>query len=382
VSTAVYCAPVMAPAAAPALGVTPAAVGYFVTVVYLGSMIGTVTAGGWVGRFGPILVSQVGLLLCLVGLAVAASGALPAVLVGALLLGLGYGPATPASSVILARAAPPHMLALTFSIKQTGVPLGTAIAGAAVPLLVLALGWQAAALAIGIACALCAAALAPIRGRYDAGRNPAAPVSIRSAFAPVALIVRDRELLELSLVSFIYGGMQITLLAYLVTFLVESFSLSLVLAGMVMAASQLTSVAARIGWGVFADRIATRRATLGLLGIGMGLTAITALAASPAWPLWALFAFAMAYGATAVGWNGVFLAEIARRAPRDRISDATGGSAFFTFLGVVVTPPLFHLVLVLTGSYGATYAIFGVPALAAGLRLLLTARIARDASHS
>jgi MFS family permease len=372
----------MAPAAAPALGVTPAAVGYFVTVVYLGSMIGTVTAGGWVGRFGPILVSQAGLLLCLAGLAVAASGSLPAVLVGALLLGLGYGPATPASSVILARTAPPHLLALMFSIKQTGVPLGTAIAGAAVPLMVLALGWQAAALAIGIACALCAAALAPIRGRYDAGRNPAAPASIRSAFAPVALIVRDRTLLELSLVSFIYGGMQITLLAYLVTFLVESFSLSLVLAGMVMAASQLTSVAARIGWGLFADRIATRRATLGLLGIGMGLTAITALAASPAWPLWALFAFAMAYGATAVGWNGVFLAEIARRAPRDRISDATGGSAFFTFLGVVVTPPLFHLVLVLTGSYGATYAIFGVPALAAGLRLLLTAKIARDATHS
>ena len=372
----------MAPAAAPALGVAPAAVGYFITVVYLGSMIGTVTAGGWVGRFGPILVSQAGLLLCLAGLAVAASGALPAVLVGALLLGLGYGPATPASSVILARAAPPHLLALTFSIKQTGVPLGTAIAGAAVPVLVLALGWQGAALAIGIACALCAAALATIRGRYDAGRNPAAPVSIRSAFAPVLFIVRDRTLLELSLVSFIYGGMQITLLAYLVTFLVESFSLSLVLAGMVMAASQLTSVAARIAWGVFADRVATRRATLGLLGLGMGLTAITALAASPAWPMWALFAFAMAYGATAVGWNGVFLAEVARRAPRDRISDATGGSAFFTFLGVVVTPPLFHLALGFTGSYGATYAIFGVPALAAGLRLLLTAKIARDATHS
>jgi len=372
----------MAPAAAPALGVTPAAVGYFVTVVYLGSMIGTVTAGGWVGRFGPILVSQAGLLLCLAGLAVAASGALPAVLVGALLLGLGYGPATPASSMILARAAPPHMLALTFSIKQTGVPLGTAIAGAAVPALVLALGWQAAALVIGIACALCAGVLVPIRSRYDAGRNPAAPVSIRSAFAPVALIVRDRTLLELSLVSFVYGGMQITLLAYLVTFLVESFSLSLVLAGMVMAASQLTSVAARIAWGVFADRFATRRATLGLLGVGMGLTAITALAATPAWPLWALFAFAMAYGATAVGWNGVFLAEIARLAPRDRISDATGGSAFFTFLGVVVTPSLFHLVLSLTSSYGMTYALFGLPALAVGLRLLATAKIARDAAHS
>lgn len=371
----------MAPAAAPALGVAPSAVGYFVTLVYLGSMVGTVTAGGWSARFGPIRVSQAGLLLCLAGLGVAASGALPAVLLGALLLGLGYGPATPASSMILARAAPPHLMAFTFSLKQTGVPLGTAIAGAAVPVLVLALGWQAAALVIGCACALCAAALAPIRGRYDAVRNPAAPVSLRSAFAPVALIVRDRRLLELSLVSFVYGGMQITLLAYLVTFLVESFALSLVLAGMVMAASQLTSVAARIAWGIFADRVASRRATLGLLGLGMGLTAITALAATPGWPLAALFAFAMAYGATAVGWNGVFLAEIARLAPPNRVGDATGGSAFFTFLGVVVTPPLFHLVLGLTSSYGVTYALFGVPALAAGLRLLLTARIARDAAH-
>src|SRR5687768_7988402 len=253
----------MAPAAAPALGLSPAAVGYFVTVVYVGSMIGTATAGGWSARFGPIRVSQIGLLLCLVGLAAASSGFIWAVIFGALFLGLGYGPATPASSMILARAAPPHMLALTFSIKQTGVPLGTAIAGAVVPGLVLGLGWQGAALSIGIACALCAVLLVPIRARYDAERNAKAPVSLRSAFAPVALIARDRTLLELSVVSLVYGGMQITLLAYLVTFLVESFALSLVMAGMVMAASQFTSVAARIAWGAVADRFAARRLTLG-----------------------------------------------------------------------------------------------------------------------
>jgi hypothetical protein len=122
--------------------------------------------------------------------------------------------------------------------------------------------------------------------------------------------------------------------------------------------------------------------TLGILGIGMGMTALAALFANQEWPLWVLFAFAMTYGATAVGWNGVFLAEIARLAPRDRVSDATGGSAFFTFLGVVVTPPLFHLVLTATASYGLTYALFGLPAAAAGVRLLATAKIGRDASHS
>jgi MFS family permease len=143
-----------------------------------------------------------------------------------------------------------------------------------------------------------------------------------------------------------------------------------------MAASQLASVAGRIVWGVVADRILSRRATLGLLGIGMGVTALAALAAGPGWPLWALLAFAMALGATAVGWNGVFLAELTRLAPRDRIGDVTGGSAFFTFLGVVAAPPLFHLLLTLGASYGLAYALFGVPALLVGALLLATDKIA------
>jgi MFS family permease len=367
----------MAPVAAPLLGVSPAAVGYFVAAAYVGSMIGTVTAGGWVSRFGPMRVSQAGLLLCAIGLVIAASGALPAVMAGAVLLGLGYGPATPASSVILARAAPPGKLALTFSIKQTGVPLGTAIAGALVPALVLGFGWQGAALAIALLCGAFPFVIAPLRRRYDRERNPAAPVSLRSAFAPVPLVLRDRRIAQLALTSFIYGGVQITLVAYLVAFLTESFALSLVLAGLVMSASQLASVAARIVWGVVADRVLTRRATLGLLGVGMGLTAFAVLLATPDWPLWLLFAFAMALGATAVGWNGVFLAELTRLAPPGRIGDVTGGSSFFTFLGVVATPPIFHLVLGLTSSYAATYALFGVAPLFVGAALLLTDKIGR-----
>ena len=205
-----------------------------------------------------------------------------------------------------------------FSIKQTGVPLGTAIAGAAVPALVLALGWQGAALAIGAACAL-------LRRRARAGAR-ALRRCAQPGGAGVAARPRSRrwvsscatgELLELSLVSFVYGGMQITLIAYLVTFLVESFALSLVLAGMVMAASQLASVAARIAWGAFADRVAhaARDARPARHRHGRRPRRC-ALAAGPDWPLWVLFAFAMAFGATAVGWNGVFLAEIARLAPR------------------------------------------------------------------
>ena len=369
VAFAMYSAPVMAPVAALAFDVSPAAVGYFIAFAYLGSMLGSVTAGGWVARFGPIRVSQVGLLLCLAGLALGATAVLPLVMLGGFVIGLGYGPTTPASSQILARAAPPSLIALTFSIKQTGVPAGGMLAGALVPTMVLLAGWQVAALAIGVACAALAVLIEPARARYDINLDAQAPVGIGSALAPLGFVLRDPRLREMALISFIYGGVQITLVTYLVIFLTESFALTLVLAGFVMAISQVASVLGRLAWGMVADRLLSRRSILGLLGLGMAASAFATLAADPGWPGWLLFLFASVFGATAVGWNGVFLAEVARIAGIERASRATGGCLFFTFLGVVVTPPLFNLMYALSGSYAIAYAVFGVPALLAGLQL-------------
>ena len=370
VAVAVYCAPVMAPVAARELQVSPSAIGWFIATVYLGSMVGSVTAGGWVARFGPIRVSQVGLALCLAGLVLAASSILPLLLLGAFVIGLGYGPSTPASSQMLVRATPPSLIALTFSIKQTGVPLGGVIAGALVPVLVLAFGWRSAAVAIGLACLALALAIEPWRSRYDHGLDARAPLSLAAAAASVLLVWRTASLRRMAVTSFVYGGVQITLVTYLVTFLTESFAMTLVLAGLVMAVSQVASVAGRVLWGVLADRVFARRTMLGLLGIGMGFSALATLAASPGWPAWLLFVFAAVFGSTAVGWNGVFLAEVARLAPAAKISEATGGCLFFTFLGVVVTPPAFNAVLAFSSSYAAAYAVFGVPALAIGIWLL------------
>jgi MFS family permease len=296
------------------------------------------------------------------------------VLLGGFVVGLGYGPTTPASSVILVRAAPPSIFAMVFSIKQTGVPAGGVLAGLLVPILILACGWQWAAVAIGGCCLLGALAIGAVRGRYDINLSPKAPVSLLSALAPVRLAFVDPKLRQMCIAGFVYGGVQITLVTYLVTFLVESFSLTLLLAGLVMAVAQVASVIGRVLWGVLADRVLARRTMLGLLGLGMGVSSLAALTADPGWSRGLLFAYAAVFGASAVGWNGVWLAEIARLAP-GRASEATGGCLFFTFLGVVVTPPLFNGVLALAGSYAIAYAAFALPALAVGIWMLARMRL-------
>jgi len=139
----------------------------------------------------------------------------------------------------------------------------------------------------------------------------------------------------------------------------------------------VASIGGRLLWGLLADRVFRRRTMLGLLGLGMGLSAIATLASDPGWPQWALFVFASVFGATAVGWNGVYLAEVARLAPAGRVGEATGGCLFFTFLGVVVTPPAFNAALALSANYAAAYAVFGVPALVVGTWLLVAKPVER-----
>jgi MFS family permease len=379
VAVALYSSPVIAPAAAGGLGVAPAAIGYFISIAYVGSMVGSVCAGAVVSRLGPIRVSQIGLASCFLGMTLAAAApglpvreaTLALLMLAALCVGLGYGPAVPASSAMLARTAPPGLVTLIFSIKQTGVPAGAALAGVMAPAIILLAGWRWTAFAIGLGCALLAAALEGTRALYDVRLNAAAQLSLRRMVAPLGLVVRDRRLLELAATAILFGGVQMTLVAYLVTFVIDIFSASLVVAGLVLSVSQVASVIGRLGWAILADRFRNRRAVLGLLGIAMGVLACATLAASPHWPRWLLFAFAAAFGATAVGWNGVYLAEVAHVAPIEKTSEATGGGLFVTFFGAVASPLVFHFLLSLTGTYSVPYAFAGVLALLAGGRLLL-----------
>src|SRR5207248_7553672 len=126
--------------------------------------------GGFIERFGAIRVSQFGVLVCAAAtlmIALAPAHATALLACGALLIGIGYGPITPASSHVLIRTAPPHRLAPTFSIKQTGVPAGAALAGALLPALALAVGWRNALVAAAMSGLAVAAIAQPTQAMLD-----------------------------------------------------------------------------------------------------------------------------------------------------------------------------------------------------------------------
>jgi MFS family permease len=367
---------VLAPEIARDFGVPAKLVGVFVGLLYVGSMTASLASGHFIARRGAIRVSQVCVLLCAAGIlmvAVLPSSAAAMLAVAPLIIGLGYGAVTPASSELLARTARPDRLALTFSIKQTGVPGGAALAGAVLPALALAIGWRPALLWVA-ACGVVIAALAqPTRRRLDViGADR--PFSLAVLMAPLRVVLRDRRLAELAAVGFVYAAMQMCLMSFLVVYLTEALDYPLIAAGLALTTANIGGVAGRIVWGAIADHWIAPRRMLGFIGVATGVCAFAAANFSAAWPNTALLAVAALFGATAIGWNGVQLSQVARHAPPGQAGAITGASGFITFAGVVSGPPLFALLAAVTDGYRTGFVVFGVLCLLCGTALLARSR--------
>ncbi len=367
--------PVLAPSAAPAIGISATYAGIYVSLIYIGGMLSSLWSGNFIHRYGALRVSEICLALAGIGLICTSFASIQAMIFSAFIIGLGYGPVTPASSHILARTTPAHMRSFIFSLKQTGVPIGGVLAGALVPTLVILLGWRQAAVVVGAVCVLLILFIHPARNRLDRDRQPAQKISLAGVLQPLRLVLRHSGLRRLCVISFLFAGMQLCLFTYLVIYLTEDIGMAFVAAGFTMSAAQMAGTIGRIIWGTIADHYLKPRLLLGLLGVGMSLGAVATALMDADWPTWSIVAVIILFGATAIGWNGVYLAEAARLAPPGKVGDATGGTLFFTFLGVVLGPPLFGLVASATESYSMAFAFFALLTLAGGV---VSVAIAKD----
>lgn len=364
---------VLAPVIAPALHIAPKWIGAFIGLVYAGAMAGSVACGGFIERYGAIRVSQTAVVVCalgVLGIALVPADSLALLAVAPIVIGLGYGPITPASSQLLARTAPPSRMALTFSIKQTGVPIGAAMSGALLPVLADAVGWRVTFLLVAALGVLVVGSAEPIRKSLDVDRKTTR-LSLTAMLAPLVVLVRTPALLELALISLVYSATQVCLTSFLVIFLHDTLGWSLIGAGLALTAATLGGVAGRIGWGIVADRTLSPRRVLGCIGVAAGSCGAALAVAETTWPVVALVALLAVFGATAIGWNGVQLAAVARHAPAGAAGAVTGASGFVTFAGVVLGPPLFGLLSSATGSYRIGFAVFAFLSTLGGVGLLV-----------
>ena len=366
--------PVLTPEIAAALDVDTTAVGFYQSLAFAGAACLTLLSGSLVLRHGGIRVNQTSIVISVLGLGLAITGMAPIVALGAVLAGMGYGLAAPGASHILAKATPPARRGLVFSIKQSAVPLGGLIAGVLLPPVAERFGWASA---IVLACLMMLSAallIEPLRARLDADRDPAHRIGIGAPARSVGLILTTPGPPPARA-----GGVQLRCDAVVAVRVPghvpdRAGRAGSVTAGLLFSVMQGAGIAGRVAWGL-GERPLDPRAAVARTARGRdrgqhprgdhvpGRVAARGLALACA-----------ALGFTAVGWNGIYLAEIARVVPPEKVGAATGGMLLFTFTGVVFGPPSFGTIVATTGSYTAAFIAIDVLLLATLAVLMIRPR--------
>ncbi|MES2535638.1 MAG: MFS transporter [Pseudomonadota bacterium] len=361
---AVMAPTIIAPVLTLAFRLPDSAIGIYISLTYFGAIFSALYSGALIKKWGAIRVSQIGLLLCGSGLFLVSTGVVWLGAMGAVLAGLGYGPITPASSDILIRTTPAHRLSIVFSIKQTGVPLGGAFAGLLVPPQEIAFGWTWALISISVACVIMSLVAQCVRRELDSEPRVGPSQSFIAAIVnPIRMVLTHRNLLILTLCSFVFCGVQFSVFTFLPTYLNRYMGWTLLAAGVGVSVTQMAGMGGRLMWGVLADHGFGARRTMALISALIALSCLSiALFSSNVPRVW-VFAVLIMLGASAAGWNGVFLAEVARLAPKGQAGAATGGTLAFTYFGVVFWPPLFGIAAQAMGSYQISYLAYCLPLL-------------------
>jgi ACS family hexuronate transporter-like MFS transporter len=334
-----------------ALALSRAQVGLFLPAVYLGGVMMSLPAGWLTDRLGVRLTLGGGLLVIgALVMAAAWTASLPALLGALVIAGFGFSVLNPSTGKAVVDWFPPRGRGLAMGIKQTGLTLGGLTGALTLPPLALAAGWR---YALATAGALSVVAAILVLVVY---RTPAAPAAVAATawprLAELSVFMRRPGVIVVFLSGLALSTAQSSVLAFLALYAKETYAVSAVAAGQVLALAQLGGTAARLGWGAASDRFFGGRRRPGVVASALlGAMTYALLALGAELPAAGIVPLAIAAGAGAFGWVGLYFALVAEIGGARYAGLLTGVAVAFAWSGVLVGPPLFGLLLGSTGSY-------------------------------
>ncbi len=373
--------PILADRIAENFNISRAWLGLYLFIQNIASIITAMCCGGYILRYGAVRISQWALIMMGGSLIIISLKMIWLYPIGAILLGLG-GVLTPASSHLLARVCPPKISALIFSIKQTGVPLGSLVGGLLIPFLLgvsvyfssikmsVHVNAFGAAFITTLLVYIIVLILQPVREYFDSDRQPNVKVSFSNVTHTMKSVISNPELRDLAFGSFSFGGLQSIFAGFFILFLIDGLGFSEIEAGKAFAISSFTAVGARIFWGYIGSVYLSARIVLGFIGVFAGIAAILTGLYDETWSYTLIISIAILYNVTALSWHGILLAEIARLTSRETVASTTGGVLAFTSIAMMIYPAMYGVLLAITNSYSAGFILLSIPSFIGGVLLL------------
>lgn len=372
--------PVLTPFLRQSLHLNYAQAGFLGTSMYLGGIVSTVLSGWAADALGQRRVLIAG--AALTGLLVLLASRADAFVWIAVLLaatGIGASTPTPAGSKAVMSWFPQARWGLAMGVRQTGIPLGGAVAAATLPLLAALYDWHLALVVAG-GVALLGAGLCAVLYRHEDPPWTAAQAR-PSHMRPWDVLTVDIGLLAAAGALLVTG--QFVLITYLPSYLQAGWHIPIVSGALYVLIAQLTGAGGRVFWGSASDRWFRGRRKPALIVIGLAASgSVFALAHLPGVAVPALtFALVALFGFVGLGWNGLYVTLASELSGRERAGSAVGVVLMATQFGIIAGPTLFGHIIDVTHSYRIAWTALAA-VLLAGTACLVRIRERQAANPS
>ena len=346
------------------LGFDRSGIGFAVSVFFFASMVGSLHGGRLAQRLGPrrgIHVAAATSIAALLTIAILAQSWIHLALALGL-AGVGNAIAQPAANLALAQGIDQRRQGFAFGLKQSAVPLASLLAGLAVPVLALTVGWR---WAFGAAAAFAALLVLLLPTKLQ---SPATYAARRGFRAEQGTFLRFA----------LAGGLGTAGTTSLGAFLVESLvdrEMDVALAGLILAAGSLGAIGVRLALGVSVDRNKSLTIHVRLVATMLATAAVGffLMASTPVGPILVMGALIACVGTSA--WQGLYHFAVVRRS--EVPASATGVTQAGMFAGGVIGPSVFGAVA--SVSFLLAWTLVGMASSVAAILVYLDSTKATEA---
>ena len=323
------------------LSVSRGKIGLIVGIYFGSTGIGSIPAGRLTDKFGSRKVVVLNMFLVAgASLMIAILSTYAVWIVGSVLAGMGYALANTGTNVAIGNAVPLERRAVAMSVKTSGVPLMATVAAAIGPWAANVWSWQTILILNSIS-AVIAGAIAYLVLDDD---RPEAANGEKSDPLP-------KNFYWFGIAAFLLIGGSQPLYSWTVSYLEESLEASAGLSGGIMAMASFTGVVVMICNGIWADQLgALKRIPLIMLLLSVSSISVMMVMLGTILGTYIVIIGVTLGVSMQLASIGTMHAAVIDIAPNS-IGKATGITMTGYYLGALVTPAGFGVLVDITGTY-------------------------------
>ncbi|MFC3882416.1 MFS transporter [Bacillus songklensis] len=348
--------------------------GLIVSAVNIGPIFSMLIFGNLMDKYGEKWVVGIGSILLGINVLTAyTTDRYVLLLIILTFVGIWYGTAQPGGSSAIIKWFPNKHRGLAMGIRQTGIPIGGALASAFLPYFFYRYGLSSAILAQAIMAILGGSIFLIFYKDQTMNKNPKEQYRFMEK---INKIKNNSELYPVFFIGITMVSLQLIIVAHLMSYLTNTLQISLNLSGVLLSLSLVGGMFGRIILAWLSDTIFKGNRSRPLqLTIWLTVVTIVCLVFfSTSIPIWLISLLCFLLGFLGIGWFSLFIVLISEKSNPDFIGLTVSFALTLNQIFIVISPSLFGILVDYFKSYKIPFFLLALFIFIGGIWLRVTER--------